>query len=384
MQYRPYGKLGYQVSALGLGCMRLPLQTDANGNVEVNREKAYELIRYAIDHGINYIDTALTYHSGKSEEIVGEALDGGYRERTWIATKQMFQNIKIKGELRRNLENTLRKLRTSYLDCYLIHNIQSGYWEDLKRSDILNEYEKFRQEGLIRHIGFSYHGGFEAFSQVLRHYAWDMCQIQQNFLDIDHEATEEAIHLAGKHHTALVIMEPLRGGGLATPPPAIQTIYDEYPVQRSPVEWAFRHLINYPEVSCILSGINSLEQLKQNIAIFSQPDAQPGCMTQQERYILEKAKLHYESFPAIPCTGCEYCMPCPQGISIPTTFKRYNEGVMYDNFMPSKRWYMMLKRFGSDVNNCIACGACERQCPQHIPIIEKLREAQAIMDGWEE
>lgn len=292
--------------------------------------------------------------------------------------------MKTQGDIRRALEGTLRKLRTDHIDCYLIHNIQKSYWEDIKRRDILSEYEKFRQEGLIRHIGFSYHGDFNTFQDVLEYYPWEMCQVQQNLLDIDHETTEAAIHLAGKRNTALVVMEPLRGGGLATPPPAIQSIYDSYPTQRSPVEWAFRHLINYPEISCILSGMNTLEQIKENIALFSKPDALPGCVTQQERNILRQIKQAYESIASIPCTGCEYCIPCPKGISIPAVFNRYNEGVMYDNFTPSRRWYMMLKRGGSDINNCVACGACEKKCPQHISIIEKLREAQTALDGWEE
>lgn len=384
MQYRQYGKLGFSVSALGLGCMRLPLTKNADGTAQVDRALAYELIRYAVDHGINYIDTALTYHRGQGEKIVGEALQDGYRAKIKLATKQPFGYMKTQGDIRRNLENTLQALGTDYLDCYLVHNVQPQSWEEIKRREVLSEYEKFRQEGLIRHIGFSYHGNYTTFRDILEYYPWEMCQIQQNLLDVDHEATEEAIHLAGRRNTALVIMEPLRGGGLVTPPASIQHLYDSYSTHRPAVEWAFRHLIDYPEISCVLSGMSSLAQLKENIAIFSKLDALPGCLTQQERTILKSAKKAYEAISSIPCTGCEYCMPCPQGVNIPSIFLRYNEGVMYENFTPSQRWYMLLNRVDQDARNCIACGACEKACPQQIPIIAALKKAHEALDGWTE
>lgn len=384
MQYRQYGNLGFEVSALGLGCMRLPLVTHADGAVDVDREKAYELIRYAVDHGITYIDTALVYHRGQSEQIVGEALRGGYRGRVKIATKQPFTMMKTNADIRRNLENTLKAMGLEHLDCYLLHNVQPHQWEEIKRRDIFAEYEQFRREGLIRHIGFSYHGDYRTFREVLEYYPWEMCQIQQNLLDTDHEATEEAIHLAGRRNTALVIMEPLRGGGLVSPPPGVQAVYDAYGTQRAPVEWAFRHLIDYPEISCILSGMSTLEQLKENIAIFSRPDALPGCLTQKERVVLREVKQAYERISSIPCTGCAYCMPCPQGVNIPEIFQRYNEGVMYDTFTPSKRWYMLLKRAGQDASRCVSCGACEQACPQRIPVIEALKKACRALDGWAE
>lgn len=384
MQYRQYGKLGFEVSALGLGCMRLPLIRQADGTAEVDREKAYTIIRYAVDHGINYIDTALAYHRGLGEQIVGEALRGGYRARVTLATKQPIATMHTQGDIRRNLEGTLKALGTGYLDCYLLHNIQPQQWNDIKRREIIAEYEKFRQEGLIRHIGFSYHGDYRTFKEVLEYYPWEMCQIQQNFLDVENEATEEAIHLAGRRNTALVIMEPLRGGGLATPPASVQAIYDSYGAHRTAVEWAFRHLINYPEISCVLSGMNSIEQLRENIEIFSRPDALPGCLTQQERTILQSAREAYEAISSIPCTGCAYCMPCPQGVNIPVIFRRYNEGVMYENFAPSQRWYMLLTRVKQDALPCIACGACERACPQRIPVIEALNKAHEALKGWAE
>jgi predicted aldo/keto reductase-like oxidoreductase len=369
--------------------MRLPrLCTADSDGAEVDREKAYEIIRYAADHGINYFDTAYGYHNRTSEEVLGEALEGGRREKVKIVTKQPFSvmaDLKSGGgktileNARRNLENTLGKLRTGYLDVYLIHNIQISAWQDIKENKIIEEYEKFRAEGLIRAIGFSYHGKFPCFKEVLEFYDWDMCQIQQNLLDINNEATVEGIKLAGKKGCALVIMEPLRGGGLAAPPPAVNAVYGEYPVKRSAVEWAFRHVLNYPEVSTILSGLTTMEQLREDIEIFSKPDVVPGCLSGDEEKLIARVRAAYESLASIPCTGCEYCLPCPKGVNIPGVFSRFNEGAMFGNYTQSRRSYGFQIRSGQDASRCIACGACEKKCPQHIGIIEQLKAAHEIL-----
>ncbi|MDR3170067.1 MAG: aldo/keto reductase [Treponema sp.] len=381
MQYRTYGKqLGFKVSALGMGCMRLPRHLNGTGEGDVDTEKAIAMIRYAVDHGINYFDTAYGYHNKTSEAVLGEALEQDrYRDKVKIVTKQPFGVMTTQAEIRRNLENTLKKLRTDHIDVYLIHNIQKPDWEDIKKRKIIEEYEKFRAEGLIRGIAFSYHGLLPTFKEVLSFYPWDMCQIQQNFLDVEREATAEAIHLAGQKGTALVIMEPLRGGSLATPPAAVKAIYDAYPVKRSAVEWGFRHLINYPEISTILSGVTTLEQLKEDIEIFSKPDARPGCLNDTEKAILSRVRSHYESLASIPCTGCEYCLPCPNGVNIPGAFSKYNDGVMFGNFDPAKRSYSFLTMSNQDASLCAACGECEQKCPQHIDIIERLKMAHETL-----
>jgi len=391
MQYRNFGKTGFKVSSLGLGCMRFPRIINGNNEVSVDREKAWEIIRYAADNGVNYFDSAYGYHSQTSEEILGEALEGGRREKVLIATKQPFpvmENLNTGGgktiheNLRRNLENTLKKLRTGYLDVYLIHYIGTESWEGIKKNAIFEEFRKIRDEGLIRSIGFSFHGDFMLFKEVLETYDWDMCQIQQNFIDIDHEVTEEAIRLAGKKGCALVIMEPLRGGGLSTPPKHIQEIYNEYPEKRSAVEWAFRHVLNYPEVSTVLSGMSTLQQLKENIEIFSKADAVPFCISDKERDILSRVKTAYESVTNIPCTSCEYCLPCPHGVHIPEIFSRYNEGMMFENFEQPKRSYMFISKQKAGASSCVACGECEKKCPQHIGIIEQLKTAHKALEGW--
>ncbi len=385
MNYRAFGKLGYKVSALGLGCMRFPRIYHEDGPASVDEEKAFEMIRYAAENGVNYFDTAFTYHHGNSEALLGEALETyGLRGKVKIATKQLYPFMKTQGDIRRNLESALKKLRTDHIDIYLIHNISSADWEDIKRRDIIGEYEKFRSEGLINAIGFSYHGKIGLFRDVLGFYDWDMCQVQQNLLDSDKEVTEEAIALAGEKGLGLAIMEPLKGGGLANAPGAVENIYGEYPQKRTAAEWAFRHLINYPAISTILSGMTTMEQLKENIQTFSMPDAVANCLSGEEKQIILRAKAAYESYASIPCTGCEYCLPCPKGVNIPKIFSDYNEGVMFGDFSQPKRAYMFQGNGRSSADYCEKCGVCLKKCPQGIDIPDKLMAAHDALTGWVE
>ena len=381
MNYRQYGKLNYEVSALGMGCMRLP-RIFENGKAVVDLEKAFEMIRYAATHGVTYFDTAYGYHNQTSEAVLGEALDGGLRQKVKIATKQPVWAMKTQADIRRNLENTLRKLRTDFIDIYLIHNINPGCWEEIQRRGIYHEFEQFLDEGMIKAIGFSYHGGPELFSKVLDAYPWAMCQIQQNFFDTNKEATETACTLAGEKGCALVIMEPLRGGGLAKASTAVQALYDDYPVKRSPVEWAFRHLLNYPQVSTILSGMSTMEQLRENIMLFSLPDAIPDCLSEEDKDLLRKVKAAYEAISIIPCTDCQYCMPCPHGVDIPRVFGLYNDAVRFENFDPSKRGYWFAALMGCDVSRCIECGECKQKCPQGIDPVNQLKMVHQTLGGW--
>ncbi|GHT74316.1 aldo/keto reductase [Spirochaetia bacterium] len=384
MQYRPYGKLGYEVSALGMGCMRLPrLENDP---AKVDTDKAIELIQYAADHGVNYFDTAYGYHHQTSESVLGEALEvGGRRAKVKIVTKQPFGVMTTQADIRRNLENTLKKLRTDCIDVYLIHNIGAGNWEEIKRRKIIEEYEQFKAEGLIRAIGFSYHGQFPAFKEVLSFYSWDMCQVMYNLIDVDKEVTTEAVKFAGEKGCALVIMEPLRGGGLATPPPPpVSAVYNEFPVKRAAVEWAFRHLVDFPQISTILSGVTTLDQLKEDIEIFSKPDMIANCLSAVEKDIIARVKTKYESLTAVRCTGCEYCLPCPQGVNIPQVFSKYNDGYMFGNFVQPSRSYSFQVNGKADASRCVACGACEKKCPQHLEIIEQLKAAHDALKGWVE
>jgi predicted aldo/keto reductase-like oxidoreductase len=390
MQIRDYGKTGRKVSLFGMGCMRLPMVTPPPGSPppaggppsmpSVDMEKALELIRYAADHGVTYFDSAFGYHGGESESILGEALEAGDRRKgVMIATKQPFREMKDKGTIRRNLENTLKKLRTDYLDVYLVHGIGKDEWPAIKERKIPEEFEQFKKEGLIRGVAFSFHGPLDTFKDVLGYYDWDMCQVQQNFLDVDREVTEEGIRLAGRKGCALVIMEGLRGGALAKAPKPVQALYDAFPEQRSPVEWGFRHLVNYPEISVILSGVTTLDQLKEDIALFSKDDFVPGCLSDKERTLLQDARKAYDSLTKVPCTGCEYCLPCPNNVAIPRIFAGYNDGTRFENWQQSKMFYGFMKMQKADASSCVECNQCVEKCPQHINIPEVLKEAHRAL-----
>jgi len=329
---RKFGKQGFEVSLLGMGAMRLPRLTAQNGAYYVDREKAYELIRYAADHGVTYFDSAFTYHAKTSEEVLGEALEGGRRGKVRLATKLPISEMKSPDNIRRSLESTLRKLRTDYLDVYMMHGIGPGSWGAVLENKAIESYEKLRSEGLIKTIGFSYHGNYDHFKEVLAHYDWGMCLVQQNLIDSDREVTDQVYGLIAKSSTALAIMEPLRGGGLAYAPAQVKDVYDSHGDKRSPAEWAFRYLIDRPEVSVIVSGMSTLEQLKDNIAIFSKPDAAPGCLSPQDKDLIKRAREAYDSVVNIPCTACDYCMPCPSGVNIPGIFSSYNDAYRFEFF----------------------------------------------------
>ncbi|MCL2398968.1 MAG: aldo/keto reductase [Defluviitaleaceae bacterium] len=385
MQYRNFGNTGLKVSLLGMGCMRLPFKDENDRTLGVVREKAYELIQYAVDNGVNYFDTALTYHACESEAILGEALEEkSRRAKVNIATKQLFGAMTTQEEIRRNLENTLKKLRTDYIDVYLLHCITSASWDQIQQRKIFEEFEKFKAEGLIKHIGFSFHGGFSTFKDVVERYPWEMCLIQQNLLDVNREVTEEAIFTAHKNNMAVAVMEPLRGGGLAQAPKPVADVYNNFHTKRPPAEWAFRHLANYPEVSTIVSGMSTMEQLKDNIALFSQSDMVPECLSVEEKKLIASAREAYESIVSIPCTSCDYCVPCPLNVDIPGIFKQYNDGNRFENFDNPRRSYMYTRRGNRSALACTNCGECLPKCPQEINIPEKLQTAHKALDGWDE
>jgi len=389
MLYRELGNTDFKASLLGMGCMRLPFIDDADMTKGVNREKAYELIRYAVEHGINYFDTAQGYHGGDSEAILGEALDynvngTGLREKVWITTKHPFWGDVSTDKIRQNLEATLKKLRTDYLDTYLMHGIGPGNWENIKKWDIWGVFEKFKAEGLIKHIGFSYHGNFEHFTEVVKHYPWELCLVMHNMLDQKREVTVKGIEIAAERGIAVTIMEPLRGGGLSHAPKAVQNVYDGSPVKRTPTEWAFRYLADMPGVHSIVSGMSSMKQLKENLAIFSQPDMVPGLLTPDEQKLIVAAREAYESIVTIPCTACNYCMPCPQGVGISSAFTQYNDGNRFEFFDQVRRSYMFATRGRRGIDKCTQCGICTPKCPHGIDIPNQLQVAHEALKGWKE
>ena len=373
MKYRTMGKLGIRSSVFGLGCMRF--NGAPSGDSIIDEEKAISLIRRAIDGGVTYIDTAYVYLGKTSEIVLGKALRDGYRDRVTIATKMPADAVKDRASMEALLEEELKKLQTDHIDFYLMHGINKEKWEYFKSIGAPEFFDDMVRAGKIRYKCFSFHGPYEEFEHILNDWDWDMVQIQYNFMDVGNQAGTRGLELAGSKGIPVVIMEGLLGGNLAKAPDNVQALYDAFPIRRSPVEWAFRWLCNHPEVSVVLSGCNEAEQIDDNLRIFD--TVEPGVMGADELKLIDDVRAAYLSRTKIGCTGCRYCMPCPNGVNIPGIFSVWNNVSLY-NMDPDKDWgFRMTKEKGNGADKCVACGACEAACPQHLPIIEQLKCAWA-------
>ena len=371
MKYRTMGKLGIQSSAFGLGCMRF--NGPASGDSVINEEKAISLIRRAIDGGVNYIDTAYVYLDKTSEIVLGKALRDGYRDRVTIATKMPCEAVKNRADMENLLAEELKKLQTDHIDFYLMHGINRQKWEYFKSIGAPEFFDDMKREGKIRYKCFSFHGPYEEFEYIINDWDWDMTQIQYNFMDINNQAGTKGLELAGSKGIPVVIMEGLLGGRLSRAPENVQALYDAFPVKRSPVEWAFRWLCNHPAVGVVLSGCNEAEQIDDNLRIFD--TVEPGIMSPEELQLMDSVREAYISRTRIGCTGCRYCMPCPNGVNIPGIFSAWNNWSLYGT-NPKDDWgFRGVLNNNAGADRCIGCGACEVACPQHLNIIESLQAA---------
>ena len=371
MKYRTMGKLGIKASAFGLGCMRF--NGEASGDSTIDERKAIRLIRQAIDGGVTYLDTAYVYLDKTSETVLGKALRDGYRDRVTIATKMPMEHVHNREEMEALLESELKKLQTDHIDFYLMHGINREKWEYFQSIGAPAFFNEMKEAGKIRHKCFSFHGPYDDFEFILKDWDWDMVQIQYNFMDIKNQAGTKGLELAGSLGIPVVIMEGLLGGRLAKAPANVQALYDAFPVKRSPVEWAFRWLCNHPEVSVVLSGCNETEQIAENLRIFDSVDT--GIMTEEELKLIDDVRAAYISRTKIGCTGCRYCMPCPNGVDIPGIFSAWNKYSLY-GADPKSDWdFKNIVENDKGAGRCVACGACEAACPQHLSIIDRLKEA---------
>ena len=371
MKYRTMGKLGIQTSAFGLGCMRF--NGEASGDSTIDEGKAISLIRQAVDGGVTYLDTAYVYLGKTSEIVLGKALLDGYREKVTIATKMPLERVHNRAEMEELLAEELGKLQTDHIDFYLLHGINREKWEAFKAMGAREFLEDMQRAGKIRCKCFSFHGPYEEYAYILQDYDWDMVQIQYNFMDVENQAGTRGLELAGSLGIPVVIMEGLLGGRLAKAPANVQALYDAFPVKRSPVEWAFRWLCNHPEVAVVLSGCNEPEQIEENLRIFDTVEA--GIMSPEELQLMEDVRAAYISRTKIGCTGCRYCMPCPNGVNIPGIFSAWNNVSLYET---DPRWDWNLRNIREKDNGadrCVGCGACEAACPQHLSIIDGLQAA---------
>ena len=377
MKYRTMGKLGIEASAFGLGCMRF--NGAASGDSVIDEEKAISLIRRAIDGGVTYLDTAYVYLSRTSEIVLGKALKDGYREKVTIATKMPSEAVHDRASMEALLSEELGKLQTDHIDFYLMHGINKEKWEYFKSIGAPQFFDDMKKAGKIRYKCFSFHGPYDEFEYILNDYDWDMVQIQYNFMDINNQAGTKGLELAGKKGIPVVIMEGLLGGRLSKAPSNVQALYDAFPVKRSPVEWALRWLCNHPEVSVVLSGCNEESQIDDNLRIFDTVES--GIMSEEELKLMDNVREAYISRTKIGCTGCRYCMPCPNGVNIPGIFSAWNNASLYDTD-PKTDWNIrQIREKNHGADHCIGCGACEAACPQHLNIIESLQTAWQEMNG---
>ncbi len=374
MQYRKDRK-GTDLSILGYGCMRFTKKGS-----QIDLEKAEAEIMEAFRQGVNYFDTAYIY--GGSEAALGQILEkNGIRDRIYIATKLPQYLVSSRAALDRYFSEQLSRLRTTWVDYYLMHHLTDlSMWEKLKQVGILSWIEEKKASGAIRNIGFSFHGNTDHFLRILKDYDWDFCQIQYNYLDEVSQAGKEGLKAAAAKGVPVVIMEPLRGGklvgGLSE---RARRLFASSPRGWTPAEWAFRWLYNQPEVTVVLSGMNSLDMVRENCKTAS--EALPGQLTGEDFALLEKVKEEIRAREKVPCTGCRYCMPCPKGVDIPGAFRCYN--AMYTESKSAGRFQYAqtvgLTEKPSFPSQCVGCGKCEKHCPQEIPIREKLKEANRAL-----
>ena len=379
MLYRKFGKTDELVSILGFGCMRLPLLPGGDPT-RIDEKLATEQIRFAIDKGVNYIDTAYPYHGtgmrsgGQSEPFVGKVLKDGYRDKVKIATKLPSWLIKTRSDMDKYLNEQLERLKTDTIDFYLVHALNTTLWENVKSAGVAEFLDQAVRDGRIRYAGFSYHEKEEYFNDIVDSYDWTFCQIQYNYMDEEFQAGRKGLDYAAQKGLGITIMEPLRGGKLGVNLPAdVQTVFNQADIKMTPAEWALRWIWDQPEVSVLLSGMNSMEQVIENIKIAQ--NAAENSFTAKEKDVIEQVKNIFRQRIKVNCTWCSYCLPCPQGVNIPGCFNFYNNYHMFGR----EEAYRILQP-EQRASNCIECGECETHCPQSIKIREELKNVQAIFE----
>ena len=376
MNYRN-DKYGNPISLLGFGCMRFP---QTLGKIDI--EETEREILTAIEHGVNYFDTAYIYPG--SEAALGQILArNGLRDKVNIATKLPHYLIKQTDGLEKLFQEELRRLRTDHVDYYLMHMLTDvDTWKRLCDLGIRQWIAEKKASGAIRQIGFSYHGNSDMFCQLVDVYDWDFCQIQYNYMDEHSQAGRRGLHYAHDKGLAVIIMEPLRGGKLVNRlPEEAKKIFADYPIKHTPAQWAFRWLWNQPEITCVLSGMNSDEMVRDNIQTASTVTA--GELGPAEETMLKQVVTAINAKMKVGCTGCGYCMPCPKGVDIPGTFAAYNRRYSENKFWGLVDYFMCtsLRKNSSAASNCIECGKCEKHCPQHIQIRQELKNARKDLEG---
>lgn len=373
MEKRKFDKLGIETSLLGFGCMRFPTQEDG----KIDEVQAEKMLDEAMAKGVTYYDTAFPYHNGDSEPFVGRVLNKYDRSSYVLATKLPVWMVETREDAEKIFEDQLKRLDKEYVDFYLLHALDKERFEKVKKLGLIEMCEKFREEGKIRYIGFSFHDDYEVFEEIINYYNWDFCQIQYNYMDTEIQAGDKGYRLAEEKGIPMVIMEPVRGGLLAGFSDDIENMFRQVRPDQSVASWALRWVASHPNVKVVLSGMSTPQQVEDNLKTFG--DFEP--LSEKEEETVKRVVDTLNGRVQNGCTGCRYCMPCPSGVDIPGSFRIWNDYHIYQKYSFVKnRWE---KDLGEDAkpNNCVECGACEEQCPQKISIREHLKRVQAELDN---
>ncbi|MFX1288788.1 MAG: aldo/keto reductase [Promethearchaeota archaeon] len=404
MKFRKMGSLDWDVSVLGFGAMRLPtkqVKDEKTGDVKntIEENEAIRMIRYAIDNGVNYIDTAYPYHGGESEVIVGRALKDGYRQKVHLTTKLPIWYVKTTEDFDELLTQQIERLQTNP-DIYLFHGLNKERLEKVKNLKLIEKMEQARAKGLIKHIGFSFHDNFEVFKEIVDFYRWDCCQIQFNYLDIDYQAGIKGLKYAGAKNIAVIIMEPIRGGQLSIPDnkleskPEIKKVIETSKIERTMADWALQFVWNHAEVSVVLSGMSKMQQVIENIDSANKSGI--NILSGEELNTISNLRKAYEKYLIVPCTSCGYCLPCPNDVTIPSILRFLNDMAYWGesgrqriaffyNYMAKTQEAIEERRSkGEEADGaatlCIQCGECLEKCPQQIEIPSFMEKANEIFE----
>ncbi len=383
MEYRRFGRLAWDLSVLGFGCMRLPVTGGTPAGPEVDEEEAIRMIRRALDAGVNYADTAYSYHGGRSEVVLGRAVRGEYRDRVKVATKSPLWLIGEAGDFDRFLAEQLERLSLQCVDFYLFHGLNRRSWRKVAELGLLERAEAAVRDGRVMHVGFSFHDRLAVFKEIVDGYdGWDLAQVQYNYMDTESQAGTAGVRYAAAKGIPIVVMEPLLGGCLARPPREAMELFEAAATGRTPAGLALQWLWDQPEVNLVLSGMSEMRQVEENLASAGAAGKRP--LSPEEHALIDAMRERLKEKMAVGCTGCGYCQPCPAGVNIPGVFELLNYGMMYDGMRSSRLRYERFFPADERAGACTRCGECEERCPQSIAIGEWMARAHAVLTGDED